>query len=48
MLLKLLRWLMGYVVFISNGIFAERFMNLTARSQISLWDVKKRIAILSS
>lgn len=43
MLLKLLRWLMGYVVFVSNGIFAERFMNLTARSQISLWDVKKRI-----
>lgn len=39
-ILKLLRWLFGYVVFQAKGMFPERFINLAARSDIALWNVK--------
>ena len=38
--LRLVRWIWGYVVFTAQGLFPERFMNLTARSGINMWDVK--------
>lgn len=38
--LRFLRWLFGYVVFQGNGLFPERFMNLCARGEINLWDVR--------
>lgn len=41
MLLGIIRWLMGYVIFIVRGGFSERFVNLAVRDGISLWDLKK-------
>lgn len=40
-LLKIIRWIWGYVVFAAKGVFPERFINLTAKTGISLWDIKK-------
>lgn len=40
-MLFIIRFLFGYVVFTAKGSFPERFMNLTARYGISLWDIKK-------
>lgn len=39
MLLKLLRLLKGYVIFIAKGGFGERFINLCAGRRIDIWDV---------
>ena len=39
MILKLFRYLFGYVVFSAKGGFAERFINLCAVRRINLWDV---------
>ena len=41
-MLKIIRLFWGYVVFVVSGAFPERFMNLTARAGISLFDVKKK------
>ena len=38
MLLKLLRFLMGYVDFTAKGKFPERFINITARYGINIWN----------
>ncbi len=38
MLLKLLRFLRGYVDFTAKGKFPERFLNITARYGINLWN----------
>ena len=35
-LLKIIRWLWGYVAFAAKGAFPERFINLTAKAGISL------------
>lgn len=48
MILKFLRWLFGYVVFATQGPFTERFMNLTARSGMSMWDIKKNRNVFSA
>lgn len=45
-MLKIIRLFWGYVVFAVSGAFPERFMNLTARAGISLFDVKKRGEVL--
>lgn len=45
-MLKIIRFLWGYVVFTANGVFPERFINLAAKSGVSLFDVKKRGTIL--
>ena len=37
-MLKILRWLRGYVTFEAKGPFPERFLNLTLRADILLWD----------
>lgn len=36
--LGILRWLRGYVSFEATGAFPERFLNLTLREDIPLWD----------
>lgn len=47
-LLKIIRWLWGYVAFAAKGAFPERFINLTAKAGISLWDIKKENSIFSA
>lgn len=38
LVLGILRWLRGYVSFEATGAFPERFLNLTLREDIPLWD----------
>ncbi|MDQ5983718.1 MAG: hypothetical protein RUMPE_00744 [Eubacteriales bacterium SKADARSKE-1] len=40
-MLRIIRFIFGYVIFSATGCFPERFMNLTARYGICLWNVKK-------
>ena len=39
MIVKLLKYLLGYVAFKAKGGFCERFINLCAFRRIDLWDV---------
>ena len=39
-LIRLFRFLSGYVVFSGKGGFPERFINLCSMNGISLWDAK--------
>ena len=39
MLIKLIRWLRGYIVFSVSGTFPERFINLLNRSGITYWEL---------
>ena len=49
MLLKVIRWSKGYVDFSASGKFPERFMNITAKNGVNLWNpVPKRNAISAS
>ncbi len=47
-IIKLLRWLKGYVSFTVLGAFAERFLNLVTRAGIGIWDIQKRGEILTA
>lgn len=38
MLVSLIRFFRGYVDFIAKGMFPERFLNITARNGINLWN----------
>lgn len=38
--IRLIRFLMGYVMFTARGGFPERFINLCAKNMVPLWDVK--------
>lgn len=40
--LNLIRYLRGYVDFLVQGAFIERFINLTARDRVPIWDGRKR------
>lgn len=40
-IIRLLRFINGYVRFRVSGVFVERFLNLAARGGINLWDGKK-------
>lgn len=40
MLLKVIRWSKGYVDFSASGKFPERFINLTTRNGINVWNLK--------
>lgn len=40
MLLRLIRWSKGYVDFSAKGKFPERFINLTTRNGINVWNLK--------
>lgn len=39
LLMKLLKYIAGYVIFTASGGFGERFINLCAVGRIKLWDV---------
>ena len=41
MLLNILRWLKGYVCFVINGRFPERFINVVTKSGLSIWNTKR-------
>ncbi len=41
MILKFIRWLLGYVQFIVRGNFKEIFINLATKEKINLWDMKR-------
>ncbi len=41
-IVKLMRWIKGYVSFTITGVFAERFLNLIGRAGIAIWDVTKK------
>lgn len=45
-LIRLFRFLSGYVVFSGKGGFPERFINLCSMNRISLWDAKSSSGIL--
>lgn len=42
MLLQILRYCRGYVGFTVSGKYPERFLNITARKDIRLWDVQRK------
>lgn len=44
--LKIIRWFWGYVDFCVRGGYPERFLNLSARRSISLWNMKKKDGVL--
>ena len=41
LIIKLIRFLLGYVSFSATGGFAERFVNLCTNKRIPLWNMKK-------
>lgn len=41
-LIRLIRWLFGWIRFEAEGGFPERLLNLAARDEISLWGVKRK------
>ena len=47
-LIRLIRFLRGYVIFTCSGGFPERFINLCSLNGISLWDVKSSNGILTA
>lgn len=47
-MIGLIRWILGYVKFAANGMFLERFMNAIAKSNISIWNVKRKRDELSA
>ncbi|MCI9575664.1 MAG: sporulation protein YqfD [Clostridiales bacterium] len=42
MVLKIIRWVFGYVSFSITGKGPERFLNLAARDGFCLWDIQKK------
>lgn len=49
MLLKIIRFLRGNVDFTASGKFPERFMNITSKNGVNLWNpVPKNNAISAS
>ena len=42
LVMKLLKYIAGYVVFIAKGGFGERFINLCALSRVQVWDMTCR------
>ena len=47
-LIRLIRFLRGYVIFTCSGGFPERFINLCSLNGISLWDVKSSGGIITA
>ena len=48
LIIKLLRYLRGYVSFRAENGFPERFLNLCRRYGIALWDLKSRGGVLTA
>ncbi len=38
-LIKLIRWILGFVSFKASGKFSERFINVTSKNGIYVWDI---------
>lgn len=47
-ILRIIRYIKGYILFSASGNFVERFINLIARNQISIWGTKKKGKYLCS
>lgn len=47
-LIRLLRWLFGWVYFEAEGGFPERLLNLAARDEIGLWGVRRKGIVLKA
>lgn len=45
-IIRILRWLAGYVHFTAWGNFLERFINLSASNKLNLWDMQKQDGVL--
>ena len=41
MLVRIIRWIMGYVKFEVRGGFPEKFINLSIRKGLNIWDIRK-------
>lgn len=39
---RLMRWVRGYVLFTVTGAFGERFLNLVARARVAIWDITRK------
>ncbi|MFQ8600190.1 MAG: sporulation protein YqfD [Oscillospiraceae bacterium] len=47
-IIKILRYLLGYVRFSCEGGFIERFINLTSREGLNVWDTEKHGEIMTA
>lgn len=41
LIVRMVRWLLGYVTFLGTGGFPERFVNLCVQQRIPLWDLRR-------
>ena len=41
-IVRLFRWLCGYVEFEVTGNFVERFLNLAIRGEVNIWGLSRR------
>lgn len=48
LVLRLIRFIVGYVSFTARGGFPERFINLCRQNKIDLWDLKSENSVLSA
>lgn len=48
LVLRLIRFIVGYVSFTARGGFPERFINLCRQNKIDLWDLKSVNSVLSA
>lgn len=48
LVLRLIRFIIGYVSFTARGGFPERFINLCRQNGIDLWDLKSENSVLSA
>ena len=48
LILRLFRYLLGYVRFAAWGGFPERFINLCEHNRILLWDVRSRDGVITA
>ncbi len=48
LVLRLLRFIFGYVTFTARGGFPERFINLCRQNRIALWDLKSENSVISA
>lgn len=47
-IVRLVRWLKGYVSFTVIGAFAERFLNLVTRAGISIWNISRKGEVITA
>jgi len=48
LIIKLIRFFVGYVTFAAYGGFPERFVNLCTKNRIPLWDMKKEKTFITA